>query len=221
MQEPSIIRENVETLLDKKFIRVYDLHYAPGRSYYNASRRSLEDLAAVKNDEEFRNMIPDAASCVVVVRQKNEPDRLLLAYEYRYPAGRYLLGIPAGLVDPADREKPNPALETARREIFEETGLTVKESDRLFLINPLVFSTPGMTDESNALVCAVVDVEDLNWMSREGNEGAECIRDFKLITAEEAEKLLRDGRDENGNYYSLYTWAALMMFATKRYEDKE
>lgn len=28
--EPEIRKENVETLLDKKFLRVYDLKYAPG-----------------------------------------------------------------------------------------------------------------------------------------------------------------------------------------------
>lgn len=218
MEEPKILSENVETLLDRKFIRVYDLHYAPGKSYFDASRRKKEDLVAIKSEEAFNSMLPDAVSCVVVIRQKGEEDKLLLSYEYRYPAGHFLLSIPAGLMDPEDSTKEEPVLETARREICEETGLIVKPEDRLFVLEPLLFSTPGMTDESNALVCAVVDVEDLKWISVDGNVGSECINGFRLVDHQEAEKLLKNGRDEFGHFYSIFTWAALMVFVTKRYE---
>ena len=216
--DPEIRQENVETLLDKKFLRVYDLKYAPGKHYFNASRRPLEELACVKDDDAFRRMTPDAASCVVVLRVAGEEDRLLLTREYRYPAGRILLGIPAGLVDPEDRDAAEPAIETAKREIREETGLTVKDTDRVFVINPLLFSSPGMTDESNALVCAVLDLQDLSGLSNGGQTGAEQITDFVTITREEAQKLLRDGRDDRGYYYSVYTWASLMTFVTGMYQ---
>ena len=215
--EPEIRKENVETLLDKKFLRVYDLKYAPGKHYFNASRRTADDLAAVRDDDAFRKMLPDAVSCVVVLRIPGEEDRLLLTHEYRYPAGRYLLGIPAGLMDPEDKDCPEPALETAKREIREETGLTVGEKDSLFVLNPLLFSSPGMTDESNALVCAVIHVPDLSGLTQSGTEGAECIRDFVTVTRDEAEELLKNGTDHNGFFYSIFTWASLTVFVNGMY----
>lgn len=55
---------------------------------------------AVKSDEEALAMLPDAVSCFVIIRLPGGDDRLLLSWEYRYPAGRFLLGVPAGLLDP-------------------------------------------------------------------------------------------------------------------------
>ena len=74
-------------------------------------------------DEEFKKMLPDAVSCVVVLKQKGKEDRLLLNYEYRYPAGRFLLSVPAGLLDPEDKDCEDPLITAAKREIKEETGL--------------------------------------------------------------------------------------------------
>lgn len=79
---------------------------------------------------------------IVVVQEA----RLLLTYEFRYPTGQFLLSPPTGLIDPQDKEKVQPLLETAAREIHEETGLTVRESDSLRVIKPCLFSSPGMTE---------------------------------------------------------------------------
>ncbi len=88
------------------------------------------------------------------------------------------------------------------------------EGDRVFAVNPLVFSTPGMTDESNALVCAVLRNADLSALSQEGAVGSEQFDGFALLTREDAIRVLRDGRDERGNFYPLYTWAALSYFVS-------
>ena len=209
----NIKKEQVETVLDKKFLRLYDLHYEEGKHYFDASRRPLEELAASMTEEEFKNMIPDAVSCVVIIEKDGKEPELLLSYEYRYPAGRFLLGVPAGLVDPEDKAKENPLLETAKREIFEETGITVDDTkDKLSVINPLLFSTPGMTDESNGLVCVVLHNPDLSELTQDGALGQECFDGFAFITKEKAGKLLKEGVDDNGHFYSVYTWAALMYF---------
>lgn len=207
--------ENVKTLLDAKFIRVFDLQYAPGRHYYDATRRKADDLVAVKTDKEFRAMSPDAVSCFVIVHEKEKEPRLLLTQEYRYPAGRFLLSVPAGLIDPQDRENEggiHPALKAAAREIHEETGLTIKEGDRLKLVNPLLFSSPGMTDESNALVCADVYTDDLSVLTDKGAVGSELFDGFRLLTRAQARKILEEGMDEDGIFYSVYTWCALAWF---------
>ncbi len=219
MQGYNIRKDQVETLIDKKVVRVFDLQYVEGKHYFDATRRDLDDLVAIKTEEEFKSMLPDAVSCVVILTGNDQEDRLLLSYEYRYPAGRFLLGVPAGLVDKEDADSENPLLETARREIHEETGIVINDSkDKLSVINSFVFSTPGMTDESNALVLAVLKDTDLSALTQDGAEGQECFDGFVLLTKEEAKELLKNGVDAKGHFYSIYTWAALMYFSTDMWE---
>jgi len=212
--KPEIKKENVRTLFESRFIRVFDLQYEEGKHYFDATRRSADNLMAIKSEEEFRSALPDAVTCVVILNMPGEEPKLLLDYEYRYPAGQFLLSPPAGLLDPEDALCNEPLLATAKREIEEETGLVIREKDKLFTINPLLFSTPGMTDESNALVCAVIYPDDISALTQQGAVGTECFNGFELLTKAEAAKLLTDGRDKNGIFYSVFTWAALMYFVS-------
>ncbi|MGN0387188.1 MAG: NUDIX hydrolase [Suilimivivens sp.] len=212
--KPTIKKENVKPLFDSKFIKVFDLQYEEGKHYYDATRRSLDRIAAVKSDEEFRTMLPDAVTCVVILSINEEEPKLLLSKEYRYPAGQFLLSPPAGLLDPEDADTENPILTAAKREIKEETGLTITEKDSLFVINPLLFSSPGMTDESNALACAVVRLEDKSILSQDGAVGSECFDGFELLSRQEAMEILKSGKDKNGIFYSVYTYCCLMYFVS-------
>ena len=212
--KPTIKKENVKPLFDSKFIKVFDLQYEEGKHYYDATRRSLDRIAAVKSDEEFRTMLPDAVTCVVILSINEEEPKLLLSKEYRYPAGQFLLSPPAGLLDPEDADTENPILTAAKREIKEETGLTITEKDSLFVINPLLFSSPGMTDESNALACAVVRLEDKSILSQDGAVGSECFDGFELLSKEEAMEILKNGKDKDGIFYSVYTYCCLMYFVS-------
>ena len=219
---PKITKQNIKTLLETKFIKVFDLQYAEGRHYYNATRRSADDLVAVKSTEEFQNMLPDAVSCVVIWNPSDDDEKsghepcLLMNREFRYPTGQYLLSVPAGLIDPEDCTGDNdntvPLIKTAMRELHEETGLKVTEKDTVSVINPCLFSTPGMTDESNALVKIVLNRDTLTGMSQDGAEGSECFDGFSFLTKEQAQKILKDGVDEYGIFYSVYTWTALTYF---------
>ena len=210
--KPIIRKENVVSLFESRFIKVFDLQYEEGKHYYDASRRPLEKLMATKSDEEFRNALPDAVTCVVILDVKGDEPKLLLTREYRYPTGQFLLSPPAGLLDKEDEDQPEPLLCTAKREIEEETGIVMKDTDSLYVINPLLFSSPGMTDESNALVCAVAHLDDLSCLSQQGAVGSECFDGFVLLTADEAREVLKNGRDSEGCFYSVYTWSALMYF---------
>lgn len=233
----------IKSLFESKFIKVFDLQYQEGRHYYNATRRAEKDLVATKSTEEFKKMLPDAVSCVVIWNPSDDDEKsghepcLLMNREFRYPTGQYLLSVPAGLIDREDVEtisgykaqidmdnnnadsnawtieKNNSILiKTAMRELHEETGLKVTEEDEVSIINPCLFSTPGMTDESNALVKIVLNRDSLNGMSQEGAVGGELFDGFDLLTKAQAKKILEDGVDEHGIYYSVYTWAALTYF---------
>ena len=210
---PKITKDCVESVVDKKFLRVFDLKYAEGKHYFDATRRELDRLVAPMDEAEFKAMTPDAVSCVVIVELPGKEPQLLFSYEYRYPTGRFLLSVPAGLMDPEDLEKENPLIETAKREIYEETGIVVDENrDEIFVINKLLFSSPGMTDESNGLVCVKLHLDNLDMLDQTGAVGQEFFDDFELVSEEKARELIRAGIDDKGHYYSVYTWAALMYF---------
>ena len=215
MTGPVITEEKVEEILDKKFLRVFDLKYEEGKHYYNATRRKKEELAAVKSEEDFKNMLPDAVSCIVVLELKDREPVLLLANEYRYPAGRFLLGVPAGLMDPEDRDEEQPLFATAIREIHEETGIVADLTrDSFSVVHPLLFSSPGITDESNGIVLAVIRPESLSVLNQEGAVGQECFDGFELVTEKKAKERLKRGTDDHGHYYSVFTWIALTYFAS-------
>ena len=218
MEKPNITKETTETLLETKFLKVFDLQYAPGKHYFDATRRSKENLVALQSEELCKTMLPDAVTCIVVLQEADKEAKLLLTYEFRYPTGQFLLSPPAGLIDPQDKQTEQPLLETAAREIQEETGLTIEEHDSMHVVNPCLFSSPGMTDESNALVQITLNREEMPKVSQEGAVGTECFDGFLLVTQEEAQKILKAGVDDQGLFYPLYTWAALMCFVTGMWE---
>ena len=160
-------------------------------------------------------MLPDAVSCVVIVLLPGKEPQLLLSYEYRYPTGRFLLSVPAGLLDPEDKDEAEPIVTTAIREIHEETGIVVDtRRDTVEAINPFLFSTPGMTDESNALVKVVLHLDNLDQLDQTGAVGQEFFDGFCFVNKEKALELLKNGVDDKGHFYSVYTWAALMYFVS-------
>ena len=207
-----IDRNNIETLFENRFLKVYDLRYAEGKHYFEASRRGAEDLVVRKEGEDFRGMLPDAVTIAVVLHLPEDQTRLLMSYEYRYPVGQFLLSPVAGLLDPGDRDSDNPLVNAAVREIREETGLQVKDTDKVYVLNPCAFSTPGMTDESNAFLCAEITLDSLDGLSQDGAEGSELFDGFELLDRERAREIFRTGRDEHGNFYSLAAWAVLSAF---------
>ncbi len=210
--ENRIRKDRIETLYETRFLKCYDLQYAEGRHYFEASRRNRDDLVAKKTDEEFREMLPDAVIIAVVLHLPGDQTRLLMSYEYRYPAGQFLLSPVAGLLDPEDRQEADPLVTAAIREIREETGLAVKEGDRVYVLNPCAFSTPGITDESNAFLCAEITLDSLDGLNQNGAEGSELFNGFELLDRERAREIFRTGRDEHGNFYSLAAWMVLSIF---------
>lgn len=207
-----IKKENIKSLFDAKYIRVFDLQYEEGKHYFDATRRNIDNLVAAKSDEEFKRMLPDAVTCIVIVKIAGNEPKLLLSKEYRYPAGQFLLSPPAGLLDDEDAQAENPILSAAIRELKEETGIVPGPNDSLYVINPLLFSSPGMTDESNALACAVIHLDNTDGITQEGAVGSEQFNGFYLLSKGEAAEILKNGRDNDGLFYSVYTWAALMYF---------
>ena len=78
-----------------------------------------------------RSVVRHGGSAVMMA--VDDRKRILLVRQYRLPAARYLWELPAGTVDPG--EKP---LQTARRELIEETGYRARTWRKLasFFVSP-------------------------------------------------------------------------------------
>lgn len=212
---PEIKREKLKKLLDTRFMKVYDYPFKEDGHYYTATRRTDDDLVMLKSDSEYKKMTADAVTCMVVIEEDGKEPKLLMNYEFRYALGRFLMAPPAGLVDPEDLFNPDALLATAKREIEEETGIVIREEDKLFTINPLLFSSPGMTDESNAIVGAIIHWDSSRQMNHNGSLGSEVFDGFSLLSMEEAKELIKKGRDNDDLFYSVYTWICMMAFVSQ------
>lgn len=225
MKGPEITKKKIKTILNKRFVYCYDIQYEEGRHYYAVSRRNKPRLVSIMDDDSAQKFIPDAVTCCVIIKRDGAEPVLLLDYEFRYPCGRFLLSGPAGLIEQKDIEQFGSTeeiiKETTRREVFEEIGLVLDDRCEIKIISPLVFSSPGLTDESNALTAVIADIgsdklEDR--LSQEGAEGTECFDGFFTVTKKEAQEILASSRDAHGNYFSVYTWCALMYFVSGLWE---
>lgn len=213
MKEFIVTNEQVKMIHNERFLKLYDLLYREGKHYFEATRRDKENLVVLMDQDEFKKMIPDAVTVVTVLHVKNEEPKLLLTYEYRYPLAQYVLSPVAGLVDPEDKENDEPLISTAIREIEEEAGIVFcKETDRISVINPCAFSSPGMTDESNGFVCAEIHIDNIEVLNHNGAVGTEMFDEFILLNKEEAKEIYMTGRDARGCCFSLQTWAVLGYF---------
>ena len=52
-----LTKEQVHNVYDSRFIKVFGMEYVEGKQYMNATRRSVDDLVALKSDEEFKSKI--------------------------------------------------------------------------------------------------------------------------------------------------------------------
>jgi ADP-ribose pyrophosphatase len=93
--------------------------------------------------ESIREYIVHPGAVVILAFLDN--GNLLFERQYRYPLHRVFLELPAGKIDPGEA-----AIDTARRELFEETGYTAGEWEYLGVMHPCI----GYSDERIEIFCA-------------------------------------------------------------------
>ncbi|MBI3863951.1 MAG: NUDIX hydrolase [Planctomycetia bacterium] len=121
-------------------------------------------------------------------------NRLVMTREFRVPLGDYELSFPAGLRDGDERLE-----ETARRELAEETGLSLT---KVYALSPPVVSSAGMSDESAAI--AFVECE-----GAPHTNNAEHSEDIQLLIADFEQ--MRAVRQSSAKF-SGKAWLVLLMF---------
>lgn len=117
----------------------------------------------------------DAVSILGLMREGNNPKKVVLVKQFRPPCSGVVIELPAGLID------PNESVEsTAERELLEETGY----SGTFVLLNHndvTIYSDPGLTNANMALVTVDIDLSsEKNQNPKPQLEDGEFIEVFTL-----------------------------------------
>jgi len=106
--------------------------------------RVTEDEAVDKTGWRIRRCVVrhNGSAVMMPVDAKN---RVLLVRQYRLPADQYLWELPAGKIDEGET-----ALQAAKRELVEETGLRAKKWKKLAMFYP----SPGYVEETMTIYLA-------------------------------------------------------------------
>ena len=124
-----------------------------------------------------RDIVIHPGAVAIVARPT--PDQVVLIRQFRYATGEELLEIPAGTLEPD--EDP---LDTARRELEEETGYVASEMK----LRASFYTTPGFTDEIMHLYEASGLIR-----TQQRLEDDETI-EIALTAREDALRMAREGR---------------------------
>ena len=127
----------------------------------------------------------------VAILPVDEIGRFLMVRQYRYPLNADLLEIPAGLM-----EKGEEPLQTAKRELREETGYSAAKWEIL----PPVYTAPGFSNEKLHLFCA----EGLQWdpLKPDDDEDISLVR----CTRDEAEALFKSEEPQDAKTLAALGW---------------
>ncbi len=124
-----------------KFITRYDITYETA----DKKEKIYEIISRNQNMETLESLHRDQPDSVVIIATDENNEKILVNKEFRMAVGDWVYNFPAGLIDPG--EEPE---ESARRELWEETGL------ELYEINDFIgpsYSAVGFSNEVN--VCVV------------------------------------------------------------------
>ena len=168
----------IQKLTDNPFLNLYhiDALANSGKSfdYYFVSRNQEKSLKIHTGEVKPEGI-------VIYPIWKDDPGKIVMIRQYRYPIGAYLYELPAGLVDAGETQE-----EAAVREMKEETGLhfTVYQGGKSIYRLPFFFA-PGFTDETGGTVFGFASGK-IDEKYREDSEDIEVI----LADRKEAERIL-------------------------------
>ncbi|MGN0437168.1 MAG: NUDIX hydrolase [Lachnospiraceae bacterium] len=124
-----------------KYITRYDITYET-MDHKTKVYEMISRNPDLKTREELAHHPADS---VVLIIHNVEGDKVLLNKEFRMACGDFVYNFPAGLIDPGEDYR-----ESAARELWEETGLTLVSIDDVLNES---FSAIGFSNEKN--ICIV------------------------------------------------------------------
>ena len=141
-------------------------------------------------DEAVRECVRHPGAVVIIAILDN--GRLLFERQFRYPLHRVFLEMPAGKIDPGEH-----ILDTARRELREETGYKAKLWRHLGVMHPCV----GYSNERIEIFWA----QGLSFVGAQPDAGE--ILDITELTLAEAMLAIRDGEITDSKTIAALMWA--------------
>lgn len=171
--------KKLSILANTKFLSLYDAEYENKNGKIGhwaiSSRKDINTLNA--QCFEGKEERTDAA---IIAAFHEEENKIVCIKQFRVPLNDYIYELPAGLIDGEEKFQ-----ESAARELREETGL------KLISINhektrARIYASPGMTDESAAMVfCTCTGTVSDEYLEEE--EDIEVM----LLSQEEVKELLK------------------------------
>ncbi|WP_243794115.1 NUDIX hydrolase [Saccharopolyspora gloriosae] len=143
------------------------------------------DEVAMPGGGRARREVVEHLGAVSVVAL-DEHDQVVLIHQYRYPMGRRLWELPAGLLDVADEDP----LRTAQRELAEEVGLAAES----WSVLADIASSPGFTDQSERVFLAS-SLTDVGRPVATGDEEADLV--IRRFPFDEAVRMVFSGEIVN------------------------
>lgn len=184
-----MIFKGIRTIHEGKFITRYDVDYLTEegneKTYEMVSRRKN-----MRTLEALQNKTPDS---VILILTDESGERILVNREYRMAMAQWIYNFPAGLIDPG--ESPE---ESARRELWEETGLTLVRIDDT-LDNS--YCAIGLSNERNICIFGVAAGQ----FRKSTSDAEEIVPGW--YTKEEIRELLRKEPFAARTQAYCYAWA--------------
>jgi len=134
--------KEIVPIYDGKFLHFYNFKLESGRNYEVVSRQKFEDINKIKTD------------AVDIIALSPDFKKVLVIKEWRVPVNDYIYAFPAGLCEPNE-----DIITTAKRELFEETGLEIQN---ILDILPPAYQSAGMSNEAVATVVCTATGEITN-----------------------------------------------------------
>ena len=133
--------KKIKQIIKGKFIHRYDITYETA----DGGTKVYEMISRNPEIHTREDLIPGKPDAVVLIMHDETGEKILINKEFRLATGAWVYNFPAGLID--EGEEP---IESAKRELREETGLELYEVDDF--IGPS-YSAVGFSNEIN--VCVV------------------------------------------------------------------
>lgn len=147
--------------------------------------------------EAIREYVRHPGAVVIIAALDNH--KLLFERQFRYPLRRVFLELPAGKIDPGE-----PILDTARRELREETGYKARIWRHLGTMHPCI----GYSDERIEIFLA----QGLTYLGHERDQG-EFLEVIELSLAD-AVASVRDGDITDAKTITAMFWAEKIFSGT-------
>lgn len=189
--------QGIRKIHEGKFITRYDVDYVTAEGH----PKTYEIISRNKDIQTLEQLQNRQANAVIMILTDESGERILVNREYRMAMAQWIYNFPAGLIDPGETPE-----ESARRELWEETGLTLTRIDDV-LDNS--YSAVGFANERNVTVFGAAKGE----FGKSTSDMEEIIPGW--YTREEIKTLLRT------EPFAARTQAYCYAWAMKKGEPKE